>query len=302
MMVRTVKEVMDAVDRKLAKMEAAREIRCPKCKYLYDWEDVGHHASFHGENGPQRADCPNCEHPFMVEECVEHVGDVTPHSWERLNQSMGKALRLAIYAGMEFHVTDFGKIMADFRGGRWGCYGSDAWESKFRLACEENNRSAAISFEAWKGRKPFTIEEPHTDTPTRIYVGRRFEWNGATVICTSFGGDGSYITAVEYRTDTKQYEHKVKRRSRITIADIREVRRKQKQYKTLVDRFNKEVNSDTGKRFVSRFRKATGIKTDKQWDAVAAGERVTILEAFFAEEDEDTAATAGGGGADTVSA
>ena len=76
-MVRTVKEVMDAVDRKLAKMEAAREIRCPKCKYLYDWEDVGHHASFHGENGPQRADCPNCEHPFMVEECVERTFEIT---------------------------------------------------------------------------------------------------------------------------------------------------------------------------------------------------------------------------------
>ena len=66
----------EILDREMARMQANREIRCPNCNYLYDCEDTAHHISYHGDREPQRADCPNCEHPFMVDECVERTFEV----------------------------------------------------------------------------------------------------------------------------------------------------------------------------------------------------------------------------------
>ncbi len=53
----------------------------------------------------------------LVQMVWEHANrGVHKRSWDRLNQSMGKALRLAIYAGMEFELGDIKSISADFRG------------------------------------------------------------------------------------------------------------------------------------------------------------------------------------------
>ena len=195
-------------------------------------------------------------------------------------------MRLAVRYGLRFDLDDMSRLAA---GANYEpcCY---ADEYDYALACGSErghfSNSAAMSFEAWKDRKPFKIEEPHTDTPTRIYVGRQFRWQGEYVACTSFSADGSYLTACEYHPRKKgSYKNKVKRRHKITIADIHTARREAKQRDSLWERFSKAGSE--GKRwdqFRKRFIAASGIKTGEQWVDTPIEKLTEAVERFLEEE------------------
>ena len=42
------------------------EIRCPACSYEFDSEDACDYVTYHGEDGPQDVECPNCEAALTV--------------------------------------------------------------------------------------------------------------------------------------------------------------------------------------------------------------------------------------------
>jgi|GEM_PF-671916 len=94
--------------------------------------------------------------------CVwESAGPTT----EQLNHGMSGALKCAICYGFKFQPDDFQEIASRFRGVYWmgNSVGSELGEAFYCLACQKHggrtreNRSAAISYEKWKGRKPFIV-------------------------------------------------------------------------------------------------------------------------------------------------
>ena len=233
---------------------------------------------------------------------IEHVwvnqGHGMGRSRERSGHAMSAALALAVRFGLRFDIDDMSHLAAGANYEPF-CY---AGEYDYALACGSErglfNNSAAMSFEAWKDRKPFKIEEPHSNTPTRIYVGREFGWQGEYVTCTSFAADGSYLTACEYHPRKKgSYENKVKRRHKITVADIiadrrkrREWEKEQQQRDELADRLDAAVGSKTTPKVVAamrrRLEKATGVKTRKQWDEMPIEKLTEAVERFLEKESK----------------
>ena len=227
---------------------------------------------------------------------IEHVWDYQGHgmgrSRERSRHAMEAAMRLAIRYGIQFDVDDMRHLAA----GQHYEPLAYADEYDYALACGSErghfNNSAAMSFEAWKDRKPFKIEEPHTNTPTRIYVGRQFQWKHRHVTCTSFSKDGSYLIACEYHPHKpNSYENKVKRRHKITVADIHADRRKckndQQQRDELADRLDATVGSKSTAKVAAmrrRLEKATGAKTKEQWDEMPIKQLTEGVERFLKEE------------------
>jgi len=178
----------------------------------------------------------------LLELVWENQGYQMGHSWGRLNYAMRSAAYLTIKYGLEFHPDDFTTIAKRFRIGYWG--GKDGHmcgEDFYSLACDPgrgtSNRSAAISFETWKGRKPFIL-----DRNKRIAVGTRFKWYGETVLCTSFTEDGEYLVACSYHDrprDERGYVSgpvKVKHRYKISHTDIRDCRTARRKQKELAKR------------------------------------------------------------------
>ncbi|MCK4624345.1 MAG: hypothetical protein KAV00_03470 [Phycisphaerae bacterium] len=163
---------------------------------------------------------------------------VTGFSWDRLNRSMASALSLAIDSGMRFDPGDFAAILKKYRMNRWCGMDGGLAEGFYMLAVVTDNISAAQSFEAWKGRKPFIADG--VDPPEwqhrvprawlrkrgRLAVGFTFGWNGEMVTVTTFAKDGSHLVACSYHPQTEKdpYANKIKHRYKITIKDIREER------------------------------------------------------------------------------
>jgi len=122
-------------------------------------------------------------------------------SWRRLNAAMGAATRLAVSAGLLFHLEDWSTIYRDFRGQSW----LDA-EHMYTIAVEEGNISAAKAWEARQKRAPFLIGR------CRVAVGTWFIWDGNHVKVSSFSVTGDCIVACAYtnndnqRTPTKRYK------------------------------------------------------------------------------------------------
>ena len=56
--------------------ESAEKIRCPACSYLFDPEDSSGLITYHGENGPQDVECPNCETAMSITEHVSRTYEV----------------------------------------------------------------------------------------------------------------------------------------------------------------------------------------------------------------------------------
>ncbi len=159
----------------------------------------------------------------LMELVWKNCCEVTGHSWERINRSMQGSLRLAIDAGLRFDRDDFTAIENRMRIGFWG--GNDGHmlgERFYTTAVKHGNSSAAQSFEAWKGRKPFmfnwTAYRP-TKNRVRLAHNSRFSWHGETVTVTSFSEDGEYLVACSYRWVDKYY--RIYHRYKITIADLR---------------------------------------------------------------------------------
>ena len=114
-------------------------------------------------------------------------------SWERLNHAMWKALHLAIANGMNFAEGDFAEIKKRFGMSYWGINnGHMLGEGFYYAACTTGNLSACRSFEAWKGRGPFIVDQvdpcAYGGSPGlhrasdrkrgRVAVGCRFPWKG----------------------------------------------------------------------------------------------------------------------------
>lgn len=150
------------------------------------------------------------------------------HSWDTLNHAMASTLHTIIAAGVTFYVNDFKIISETFRFGYWsGIDGHMSGESFYCTAVGNRNKSAAISFENWVGRKPFIFGE-------RLTIGSDFKWCEEKVKVTSFSKDGVYLVACSYkdRSESKQckkcgqteYNYqtdKIKHQYKIEIADIR---------------------------------------------------------------------------------
>lgn len=149
------------------------------------------------------------------------TNETTGYSHQRLSDSMHSAMKLAIVSKMKFDKDDF-KEFAKF----WSFS-----ERYYELACKENI-SAAISFEAWKNRKPFIADMIEYGwqgavkrNKGRLAVSSSFWWNGEKVTVTSFSGDGTYLIACSYK-DKKpdEYRNKIKHQYKITHKDLRNYR------------------------------------------------------------------------------
>ena len=110
-------------------------------------------------------------------------------SWTRLNGGLREALAIAITVGMKFARDDFKTLDDKHSGGFW--FGANH-EWFFRLAVENRNSTAAISFERWKGRKRFMWKG------RRLHVGASFRWERDILTVTSFSDDGTYLIACAY--------------------------------------------------------------------------------------------------------
>lgn len=122
---------------------------------------------------------------------------------------MSAALKLALTAGMKFRPDTFPRIVADFRAYRW-IGASDEWV--YSVAVRDGHPSAAVAFEAWKGRLPIIMTDVRPSSShggagselaaCRVHVGCEFEWRGERVECTSFGKDGA-ASCCSYRPRPK---------------------------------------------------------------------------------------------------
>lgn len=67
----------ERIDRWMSEARKRQEIRCPKCNYLFEWDDMEGHVTYHGEDGPKDDECPNCEVALTIEEQVTREYEVT---------------------------------------------------------------------------------------------------------------------------------------------------------------------------------------------------------------------------------
>lgn len=156
-------------------------------------------------------------------------------SWRRLNDAMGQAARLAVVGGFGFNPDDFKRFAKDFNSGYWIGDG----EQLYALACGSRseahggNPSAVQAFEAWKGRKPFTVlESARADAKkVRLHVGCQFGWHvdlrqRVNVKVTSFNDKTGTLVACSYKSvkvEGERWERsEVDRKFRISHDDIAE--------------------------------------------------------------------------------
>ncbi|KKM15554.1 hypothetical protein LCGC14_1694930 [marine sediment metagenome] len=165
---------------------------------------------------------------------VAHVWEheqkaMSAYSKQRVNRAMSDAISLAIVGGLRFAINDFARISTDFGGCRW-----QHAEFSYSVAVKERNMSAVLSIEAWLNRKPFIVDhlERWQGGKMRLAVDSRFIWLGYRVTVTSFAADNSYVVACTYRENTTNSYRpaKVKRRFKITIADIQADRKARKEF------------------------------------------------------------------------
>lgn len=155
----------------------------------------------------QQADSPARAFVRLVR---THGQAATAHSWVRLNQALSQAASLAIQAGLRFELDDFTYFHAQLRASYW----IGAHERLYATACKVGNLSACRAYEHHYGFCPFELDDQ------RIYVGYEFEWSGEKVTCTSIHND--HLVACSYgpQGDAPSYQRKVKRRYKITHAEI----------------------------------------------------------------------------------
>lgn len=124
----------------------------------------------------------------------------------RSEHALRAALRLAIRFNFNFEMDDF-VILAcspeEVRGKKHHPHGLEfvADELDYAMTCGANdspgNVNAARAFEHFKQRKPFLLGAEN-DPFSRIYVGRKFKWEGDEVECTSFTDDGAMAITCVY--------------------------------------------------------------------------------------------------------
>ncbi len=177
---------------------------------------------------------------------LEHVWETCDRSsWERINHSMWRALKLAIGSGMEFFEDDFASFSRDFRSGYW--IGENR-EYFYSLAVSVENASAYHAFEKWMERKPIIADDVEggdssgylhvsrmNRSKMRLAVGFRFPWKGELVTVTSFNGDGNAI-ACTYKESESAYNRKIAKRFTISSESIIADRAERKERDILFER------------------------------------------------------------------
>ena len=143
---------------------------------------------------------------------IEAAWEGTPRtSWLRLNQTMRRALEIAISAEMPFNPDDFAKIDKEFRGGYW----MGEIEDLYAAAIAARHVSACQSFEAWRRRAPFVWDG------FRIGVGSSLSWDGLPATVTSFADDGGSLIACAYKPRKKHDDPlRIDRRFTISRAEL----------------------------------------------------------------------------------
>ena len=153
------------------------------------------------------------------------------HSWQRLNSSMHRALRLVIEAGFDVTPGDLEHVQ-HFRFGRWCREGG--FDNFYAYALGAGNLNAAKAIEQHLGRPAFIVDGPripgarggsHGRQRYRVCVGARFEWKGSQVKVTSIEKD--YFVACRYSEDEDgRISRTVLARHKITRKDILAERKK----------------------------------------------------------------------------
>ncbi len=163
-------------------------------------------------------------------------------SWRVYNASLQTALSLAISSGMEFYQDDFKYISENFRFGYWG--GNDGHmlgEGYYSRIVNYGNIKAAQSFELWKKRKPFIVDNARhgrynstSRARDRLAIGSGFIWENEKVTVTSFSSDGSHFVACSHKEQKPDdYVRKVKHQYKITIKDIRAEKKRLKELREI---------------------------------------------------------------------
>ena len=161
--------------------------------------------------------CPYSSKPYRIAQRSRRQWDAALHS----------ALRLAISAQLFFAPDDMSHIYKTYPF-RWQAGNGDNWgEDFYSLAVQCGNRSAAISFERMKGRKPFiwpgrVRHGSVVRENDRLSVGDRFEYRGEYVEVTSFNDDTGFLVACSYASFTRRVPV---HRHRITHDEVRKARR-----------------------------------------------------------------------------
>lgn len=132
-------------------------------------------------------------------------------SWRTLNESLRRALTLAIEAGLLFSPRDFEAIYGTMRGSYWFGEGG---EYLYKAAVEAGNIAACRSFEAWRCRPALTIDGK------RIAIGSSFLWEGQSVHVTSFTPTAVIACSYKRAEEERYAPAKVDRRHAIPFADF----------------------------------------------------------------------------------
>ncbi|MCL1942004.1 MAG: hypothetical protein FWF54_00400 [Candidatus Azobacteroides sp.] len=127
-------------------------------------------------------------------------------SYVRLNSLMRDTLELAINAQLKFNKNDFDNIFNNFLGSYWfgaNTNGKGMGEHFYTLACNVDNISAARSYEAFYGFKPFISKKGN-----RLHTGSRLQSKDKCFRVTGFDFDTKRIHFVSYDISDRNEEGK----------------------------------------------------------------------------------------------
>lgn len=165
----------------------------------------------------------------LVDLLWDNAQKATGHSWTRLNGALHQSIYLAIEAGLKFAPGDFEYIWEHYNSGYWiGDGNGEGWYSR---AVEYDNRSACISFEKQKGRKPFILNGKRLAIGTRIdsVLDRRaminpdwlkLEWSHFLTVQVGSFFDGGINVFAKWDAKKKDWTEKPNRRWKVTYEDI----------------------------------------------------------------------------------
>ncbi len=70
-------ELNRRIDARLQIDFESRLVRCPGCRYVFEWSEMADLITLHGEHGPQVRGCPGCDKQLVIEEEVTRTFAVT---------------------------------------------------------------------------------------------------------------------------------------------------------------------------------------------------------------------------------
>jgi hypothetical protein len=142
-----------------------------------------------------------------LDDVWNHVTSGVPSSYERMNHTMDRAVRLAVGA-FEFEEGDWREIVLGYRSGYWL-----RTEPMYAAAIINENASAVASIEKYLGRTPLiadgvrlcsyggdrNVHSAGHRQKERLHVGASFRWKGEYVTVTSMGNDSAIACSYKPR-------------------------------------------------------------------------------------------------------